>query len=225
MAARLGGDEFALLIDNVADPAAVNEFAERVVQAFSEPFTLSQGTVLAAATVGVATSADSGDVDELLRHADLALYAAKAAGKRRWRRYQPVLSAGMVKRREVQAALEDAVKELRVHPPLPADRSAGQRRDRRVRGPDPVAASAAGDDAARPVHRPGRGDRAHRPARRVGAGAGPVRHGPVGAPARRARRRCTSASTCRPASSATLGSPTACGGSCRLMAAAVGADA
>jgi len=65
--------------------------------------------VLATATVGVATTQDSADVDELLRHADLALYAAKAAGKRQWRRYQPVLSTGMIRRREVQAALEDAV--------------------------------------------------------------------------------------------------------------------
>jgi len=109
-AARLGGDEFALLIDDAADPGAVDEFAERIVTAFAEPFTLSQATVLAAATVGVATSADSGDVDELLRHADLALYAAKAAGKRRWRHYQPALTSGMLKRREDQAALEDAVK-------------------------------------------------------------------------------------------------------------------
>jgi EAL domain-containing protein (putative c-di-GMP-specific phosphodiesterase class I) len=58
----------------------------------------------------VATSDDSGDVDQLLRHADLALYAAKAAGKRRWRHYQPVLTSGMLRRREIQAALEDAVK-------------------------------------------------------------------------------------------------------------------
>jgi EAL domain-containing protein (putative c-di-GMP-specific phosphodiesterase class I) len=57
----------------------------------------------------VATTQDSADVDELLRHADLALYAAKAAGKRQWRRYQPVLSTGMIRRREVQAALDDAV--------------------------------------------------------------------------------------------------------------------
>ena len=108
-AARLGGDEFALLIGDVADSATVEATADRVVRAFSEPFTLASGAVLTAVTVGVATTQDSADTDELLRHADLALYAAKAAGKRQWRRYQPVLSAGLVRRRELQAALEDAV--------------------------------------------------------------------------------------------------------------------
>jgi diguanylate cyclase (GGDEF)-like protein/PAS domain S-box-containing protein len=108
-AARLGGDEFALLIDDAVDPGAVDAFAKRVVAAFTEPFTLSEAKVLASVTVGVATSGDSGDVDELLRHADLALYAAKTAGKRRWRHYQPVLTSGMLRRREMQAALEDAV--------------------------------------------------------------------------------------------------------------------
>jgi EAL domain-containing protein (putative c-di-GMP-specific phosphodiesterase class I) len=110
MAARLGGDEFAVLVEGVADSAAVDAFAERIVTAFVEPFALAGGSVLSTATVGVATTQDSTDVDELLRHADLALYAAKAAGKRQWRRYQPILSAGMVRRREVRAALEDAVK-------------------------------------------------------------------------------------------------------------------
>jgi diguanylate cyclase (GGDEF)-like protein/PAS domain S-box-containing protein len=108
-AARLGGDEFALLVGDVADSAAVEATADRVVRAFSEPFVLASGAVLTAVTVGVATTEDSADTDELLRHADLALYAAKAAGKRRWRRYQPVLSAGLVRRRELTAALEEAV--------------------------------------------------------------------------------------------------------------------
>jgi diguanylate cyclase (GGDEF)-like protein/PAS domain S-box-containing protein len=108
--ARLGGDEFALLIDDAADAEAVDTFAERIVAAFTEPFTLSESKVITSATVGVATSEDSEDVDELLRHADLALYAAKAAGKRRWRHYHDSLTSGMMQRREVQAALEDAVK-------------------------------------------------------------------------------------------------------------------
>jgi len=108
-AARLGGDEFALLITDVADPAAVESAAARVIQAFSIPFELGTATVMATVTIGVATTKDSADTDELLRHADLALYAGKAAGKRQWRRYQPVLSAGMIRRRELTAALEEAV--------------------------------------------------------------------------------------------------------------------
>jgi diguanylate cyclase (GGDEF)-like protein len=108
-AARLGGDEFALLIANAPDSAAVEAIADHVVSAFAEPLVLASGAVLTTVTVGVATTEDGIDTDELLRQADLALYAAKAAGKRQWRRYQPVLSAGMVRRRELQAALEKAV--------------------------------------------------------------------------------------------------------------------
>jgi diguanylate cyclase (GGDEF)-like protein len=110
MAARLGGDEFALLIGDAADVAAVESFAERIVRAFTEPVVLSEAEVLASVTVGVATSQDSADVDELLRHADLALYAAKGAGKRRWRLYHEALSTGMLRRREIVAALDEAVK-------------------------------------------------------------------------------------------------------------------
>jgi diguanylate cyclase (GGDEF)-like protein/PAS domain S-box-containing protein len=108
-AARLGGDEFALLIVGAPDSAAVEAVAESVVEAFSEPFALASGSVLTTVTVGVATTSDSADTDELLRHADLALYAAKAAGKRQWRRYQTVLSTGLIRRRELQGALEEAV--------------------------------------------------------------------------------------------------------------------
>jgi diguanylate cyclase (GGDEF)-like protein/PAS domain S-box-containing protein len=63
MVARLGGDEFALLIENVEDPAAVDAFAARIVQAFGEPFALADGSVVSTATVGVATTEDSADVD------------------------------------------------------------------------------------------------------------------------------------------------------------------
>jgi diguanylate cyclase (GGDEF)-like protein len=108
-AARLGGDEFALLIGDAETTAAVEAAAERIVGAFAEPFALATGLVTTTVTVGVATTEDSTDTDELLRHADLALYAAKAAGKRQWRRYQPVLSSGLIRRREIQEALEEAV--------------------------------------------------------------------------------------------------------------------
>jgi diguanylate cyclase (GGDEF)-like protein/PAS domain S-box-containing protein len=108
-AARLGGDEFALLVGGAEFTSAVEAAAERIVGAFAEPFALGTGLVTTTVTVGVATTQDSTDADELLRHADLALYAAKAAGKRQWRRYQPVLSSGLIRRREIQEALEEAV--------------------------------------------------------------------------------------------------------------------
>jgi diguanylate cyclase (GGDEF)-like protein/PAS domain S-box-containing protein len=108
-AARLGGDEFALLVGGAETTGAVEAAAERIVGAFAEPFALGGGLVTTTVTVGVATTQDSTDADELLRHADLALYAAKAAGKRQWRRYQPVLSSGLIRRREIQEALEEAV--------------------------------------------------------------------------------------------------------------------
>jgi diguanylate cyclase (GGDEF)-like protein/PAS domain S-box-containing protein len=108
-AARLGGDEFAVLVANAENIGAVEATANRIVEAFCEPFKLPAGLLTTSVTVGVATTMDSTDTDELLRHADLALYAAKAAGKRQWRVYQPVLSAGLLRRREIQDALEDAL--------------------------------------------------------------------------------------------------------------------
>jgi diguanylate cyclase (GGDEF)-like protein len=110
-AARLGGDEFGLLIEDAPDGAAVENLAEAIVLAFQEPFTLAIGSAIVTATVGVATSEDATSASDLIRHADLALYAAKSAGKRQWRRYQPVLSAGMMRRRDLQAALDNAVAE------------------------------------------------------------------------------------------------------------------
>ncbi len=110
-AARLSGDEFGLLIEDAMDGAAVENLAEAIVLAFQEPFTLAIGSAIVTATVGVATSEDATSTSDLIRQADLALYAAKAAGKRQWRRYQPVFSAGMMRRRELQAALDSAVAE------------------------------------------------------------------------------------------------------------------
>jgi diguanylate cyclase (GGDEF)-like protein/PAS domain S-box-containing protein len=106
--ARISGDEFALLAEHLADPAEAEKVADRVVASFNEPFPLSQEVTMTA-TVGVATSDDSDTVDDLMRHADLALYAAKVAGKRRWQRYSPALSTRLHERIEMRSALEEAI--------------------------------------------------------------------------------------------------------------------
>ncbi|MFJ3216712.1 putative bifunctional diguanylate cyclase/phosphodiesterase [Kitasatospora sp. NPDC086801] len=110
-AARLGGDEFAVLVEDALRPADVDAIADTVLAVFAEPFKLSAGAVRVTASIGVATTEDSVDAAELLTHADLALYSAKAAGRRQWHHYQPALQAGLVERHELNENLDTAIAE------------------------------------------------------------------------------------------------------------------
>ncbi|MGK5694693.1 EAL domain-containing protein [Streptomyces sp. URMC 128] len=107
-AARIGGDEFALLVEGSVTTEGVERFTEHVMTVFAEPFRLSVGPVITYASIGVATTEDSIDSVELLAHADLALYSAKMAGKRQWRRYHPELQSGMAERANLQEALDSS---------------------------------------------------------------------------------------------------------------------
>jgi diguanylate cyclase (GGDEF)-like protein len=113
-AARMGGDEFAILVEHGADPGAAEDVAERIVAALSAPVDVSDGmggmyVVSGAASVGVATSRHADSPTELLRHADLALYLAKEAGKGTWQTYRSDLHTAMVERLEMRTALQEAV--------------------------------------------------------------------------------------------------------------------
>ncbi|MEU8527329.1 MULTISPECIES: aminotransferase class I/II-fold pyridoxal phosphate-dependent enzyme [Streptomyces] len=110
-AARLGGDEFAVLIEGAKDVRDAESLASQIVSTLSQPFHLTDGAVSASTSVGVATTRDSADAEELLGHADLALYAAKAAGKKRWRRFEPDQHTGLIARHELQAGLDSAIAE------------------------------------------------------------------------------------------------------------------
>ncbi len=110
-AARLGGDEFAVLVEDARRPADVDTIAAGVLALFAEPFQLKSGAVRVTASIGVATTEDSVDATELLAHADLALYSAKAAGRRQWRHYRTALQTGMVERHELNEHLDSAIAE------------------------------------------------------------------------------------------------------------------
>ncbi|MFI7008703.1 putative bifunctional diguanylate cyclase/phosphodiesterase [Streptomyces sp. NPDC050145] len=101
-AARLGGDEFAVLMEDAHEPVDAELLAAQILQTLSRPVRLLEDSVSVSASVGVATALDSSNADELLQHADLALYAAKAAGKRQWRRFRPPLHERVVRRHELQ---------------------------------------------------------------------------------------------------------------------------
>ena len=109
--ARLGGDEFAVLLPDVARPADADGLAERLTRAFDAPFELSDGPVSTGASIGVASTAESTSAEELLRNADLALYAAKADGKRRWRHYEASLHDHAVERAALRESLAGAIAE------------------------------------------------------------------------------------------------------------------
>jgi diguanylate cyclase (GGDEF)-like protein len=110
-AARLGGDEFAALIENVQHPDAVEETAERILEALAAPFMIDGEALHAVASIGITTTPEADNADELLRQADLALYVAKGAGKNQWRRYETHLHGSMVERLELRSALGHAVNE------------------------------------------------------------------------------------------------------------------
>ncbi|MFJ5726912.1 putative bifunctional diguanylate cyclase/phosphodiesterase [Streptomyces paradoxus] len=108
-AARLGGDAFAVLMEEARQPEDAELLAQQVIQVLDRPFRLPEGTIGISAGVGVATSRDSTDPDELLSCAGLAVYAAKSAGKRQWRRFAPGLRVRVTERHDLRARLDRAI--------------------------------------------------------------------------------------------------------------------
>jgi diguanylate cyclase (GGDEF)-like protein len=81
-AARLGGDEFALILADVSEPDQLRAAETRVRTAFNEPFTLGDVTIYVGASVGGSIWPEDGQtVNELLSHADAAMYQDKAQGR------------------------------------------------------------------------------------------------------------------------------------------------
>jgi len=92
--ARLGGDEFAVLTEDVEGETEAVAVAKRIVRLFYEPFYWKGREFLFGGSVGGALSGpDIDSPDELVRRADLAMYAAKQLGGRRYQMYRPDLES------------------------------------------------------------------------------------------------------------------------------------
>jgi diguanylate cyclase (GGDEF)-like protein/PAS domain S-box-containing protein len=106
VAARLGGDEFAVLLERVTDADGAATVAGRVLDTLHQPFGLNGRTIPIKASLGVATGRPGADeADELLRNADVAMYAAKAGGKDRYELFRPDMHEDMLQRLELEAEL------------------------------------------------------------------------------------------------------------------------
>jgi diguanylate cyclase (GGDEF)-like protein len=117
VAARLGGDEFAILVPS-ADPVTVEAAATRFQLAVSQPVRASDQQLLLHASVGVAIAAPGESADEVLRNADIAMYAAKESGKASWVRFEPRMRQDMADHARMAGELHEALVrggELRLH--------------------------------------------------------------------------------------------------------------
>lgn len=94
--ARLGGDEFALLIPQITDLKEVEILAERMVRAIAQlPMIFSDHPHRVTVSLGIALHPLHGSsIEELIAHADTAMYQAKACGKNTWQVYRPELDMG-----------------------------------------------------------------------------------------------------------------------------------
>ena len=106
--ARLGGDEFAVLIDEASEQVATAT-AARVLKTLDEPVTIEGREVVVSASIGIVFGDIGQGADELLRQADTAMYAAKAAGKNRYLLFEPHMHDRVLERLEIGTELQFAL--------------------------------------------------------------------------------------------------------------------
>lgn len=107
---RLGGDEFIICFTGPNSISDVEKFAEKIIQSFARPFNIGESTLYVTVSVGIAIYPDHGtDTEELLRHADLAMYRAKATGKNRYYIYNKDLQTEFENRMKIEKNLRGAI--------------------------------------------------------------------------------------------------------------------
>jgi diguanylate cyclase (GGDEF)-like protein/PAS domain S-box-containing protein len=110
-AARLGGDEFAALLEDVSGEAEALEVAERVRRALEPAATIGTRELIPSASIGVACPAPDAGAEEVLRNADLAMYAAKDRGKAQVAGFEDAMHARVSERLELSAQLAKALEQ------------------------------------------------------------------------------------------------------------------
>ena len=116
--ARFGGDEFAILVDDADDAATAVKVAERLLESLRTPFRLGIRETQVEASIGIAWSGQHGTTfEELLRHADMAMYEAKRQGRARFSMFEAPMETAASRRRQLEADLQGVLdrRELVVH--------------------------------------------------------------------------------------------------------------
>ncbi len=107
---RLGGDEFQVILPGRNERQALGNIATEIINSLSQPYSIEGQSVVIGASVGVCVAPDDGsNTEELIRNVDLALYAAKDAGRGVHRFYAQELHSAAEEKAELELELREAI--------------------------------------------------------------------------------------------------------------------
>ena len=107
---RLGGDEFQIILPDIDDRGRLGEIARTIITMVSQPYQIEGSRCVIGASVGIAIAPYDGlNSEELVRSADLALYASKGGGRGQFRFYSSDLHSEAERRRQIEEDLRDAL--------------------------------------------------------------------------------------------------------------------
>jgi len=108
--ARLGGDEFVVVLEDITGPEDVEHFANRLLNLLGQPFLIDGRELYISASIGISLHPRDGNTpDILLRHADIAMYQAKAEGRNDYSFFEPTMSEGAAERLRIENELRGAL--------------------------------------------------------------------------------------------------------------------
>ncbi len=109
--ARLGGDEFTVILSDLSEVTPVDAIAQKILNVLQAPFQLGEEQAFVSASIGITLYPDDArDIDDLLKHADQAMYAAKGAGRNRFSYFTPALQVAALNRMRLTNDLRSALK-------------------------------------------------------------------------------------------------------------------
>ena len=111
LVARMAGDEFTILIQSEHTEEAAVAVANRILKCLAEPIRLETQEVLVSCSIGIAHAANADTPQDILRHADTAMYKAKASGKSSFAVFKPEMVLASVERLEIEMGLRRAIEE------------------------------------------------------------------------------------------------------------------
>lgn len=110
--ARIGGDEFIIVIEDVKEESNIEKIAYKIIQEFKEPIKLEEYKFDTTVSIGISIFPNNGlNAEDLIKHADTAMYSAKNSGKNRFQFYKKHMTSDIfekiIMKQEITDALEN----------------------------------------------------------------------------------------------------------------------